>query len=158
MPLNRRAHTPTRPWSRFVSNLARLMAISGKRPDPSTLSRARAPFPMAPVTSLLVVTLGFVGHSVAILGNRLQLPNHICAPEVTRYLGFFTWLTAQTNCICCAYYAVAVVSHVVDSASASAVVVQCFPLAYCLGFMLSILYYGLDYFNVDNIKSAPAAS
>ena len=100
-------------------------------------------------SSLPVALLGFAAHATALWVERLQIPGHL-QTEAVKYLGRLVWLTFQTNLLCACYYGIGVASHAFPALDAY--VVQLFPLAFCLGFALSLLYYGLDHFNPSNIK------
>ena len=103
--------------------------------------------------SLFMGVLGAASHAFALYGYYTwQIPNKLCAPQATQYLGSLTWLTFQTNVLCMCYFAAAVFSHVFDSTALSSIVVHGFPLALTLGFALSIMYYGLDHFNPENVQ------
>ena len=104
------------------------------------------------MTSIAVAALGFAAHTTALYSNqRLQCPP--MSPEVTRYLGMFTWLTVQTNIICCCRFAAVLAASFLESTTLATLMVQLFPLSFALGFTLSLLYYGLNHFNLENIQA-----
>ena len=105
------------------------------------------------MTSLLAATLGFTGHAVAVFAKvALEIPDRIGNPQATQYLGMFTWLTVQTNIICCARFAAVLAAYLLGSTSLAALTVRLFPLSFGLGAMLTIMYYSLDYFQEENVK------
>ena len=106
-----------------------------------------------PSVPLPMAVLGACSHGLALYGyNRFQVPNKLCAPEATKFFGAWTWLTFQTNVLCMLYFAAATCAHFVESAALSSIVVDGFPLAFSLGFALSIMYYALDHFNEENVQ------
>ena len=105
------------------------------------------------MANLLAASIGLVGHGLAVYGKHINVPDALANPAPTRILGRFVWLTVQTNTICTVYFAVAVSSCLWESEALSTIVTTFYPLAFALGFVLSMLYYGLDHFNPDNIKS-----
>eukprot|EP00593_Proboscia_inermis_P008217 CAMPEP_0171321154 /NCGR_PEP_ID=MMETSP0816-20121228/109904_1 /TAXON_ID=420281 /ORGANISM="Proboscia inermis, Strain CCAP1064/1" /LENGTH=71 /DNA_ID=CAMNT_0011818819 /DNA_START=12 /DNA_END=223 /DNA_ORIENTATION=- len=68
------------------------------------------------MTSVLVATLGFTSHAIAIYSTvALNIPDRISNPQATQYLGIFTWLTVQTNIICCARFATVIAAYLLGS-------------------------------------------
>jgi len=105
------------------------------------------------MTSLLAASMGFAAHAAAVYAKiALEVPDRIGSPQATRYLGMFTWLTVQTNVICCARFAMVLAAYLLGSTDLASLTVLFFPLSFGLGFMLTILYYGLDYFAEENIQ------
>jgi hypothetical protein len=105
------------------------------------------------MTSLSTAVLGFAAHGAGVWAKvAISIPDNIANPQATRYLGMLTWLTVQTNIICFARYALVLAAHALDSTSVTALTVQLFPLCFGLGFMLTLLYYGLDHFNPVNVQ------
>ena len=105
------------------------------------------------MTTLPTAILGFAGHAAAVYAKIfLEIPDQISNPQVTQYLGILTWLTVQTNLICCLRFAAVLLAHIAASNALIEITVRLFPLSFGLGFMLTVLYYGLDYFQEDNVK------
>ena len=82
----------------------------------------------------------------------LEIPDRLGNPQATQYLGMFTWLTVQTNIICCARFAAVLAAYFLGSASLAALTVRLFPLSFGLGAMLTVMYYSLDYFQEENVR------
>jgi hypothetical protein len=90
---------------------------------------------------MLVSLVCAAGHAVALLTHRfLMPPPALKEPERVAVYGRLTYLTVQSNMICCAFHALRCWKP------ASAIATQLHPLAFALGFALSILYYALDHF------------
>lgn len=70
----------------------------------------------------------------------LAVPPSLKCPAKTQLLGRFTFLTIQSNVFCGCYHALRLV------APSSFLAVHGYPLAFALGFNLTVLYYALDYF------------
>mmetsp|Transcript_19203 Transcript_19203/g.32116 ORF Transcript_19203/g.32116 Transcript_19203/m.32116 type:complete len:229 (+) Transcript_19203:162-848(+) len=105
------------------------------------------------VGNICVLTIASVNHFFAVVSKKtLSASDVLVAPEATRFLGMFVWLTVQTNLICAGYYILSLVSYVLNSHILDAVLVRAFPLSFGLGFQLSILYYTLDHWNPENVK------
>lgn len=105
------------------------------------------------MTSLSTAALGFAAHGAAVYAKMaLEIPDRLGNPQATRYLGILTWLTVQTNIICWARFALVLAAHLCGSTSLVSLTVQLFPLSFGLAFMLTLLYYGLDYFNEENVR------
>jgi hypothetical protein len=85
------------------------------------------------------------GHAIALLTHRfLMPPPAIKEPERVALFGRLTYLTVQSNLFCCAFHALRLWRP------DSTLVTRLHPLAFALGFALSILYYGLNHFNDKN--------
>ena len=86
--------------------------------------------------------------AICALGFGLSFLAHLCltvppslkCPAATKILGRYTYLTVQSNVLCFCYHALRLV------APQSFVAVHGYPLAFALGFTLTVLYYGLNYF------------
>ena len=97
--------------------------------------------------------LGFTAHAAAVYAKIfLEIPDRISSPQATQYLGILTWLTVQTNLICCLRFAAVLVATFTASTYLMALTVRLFPLSFGLGSMLTVLYYSLDYFQEENVK------
>ena len=70
----------------------------------------------------------------------LTVPPSLKCPAKTKLLGRYTFLTIQSNVLCTCYHALRLV------APHSLIAAHGYPLAFALGFNLSVLYYGLNYF------------
>ena len=99
---------------------------------------------------LIAAVLGAVGHALALLGKAINVPDSVANPGPTSYLGFLTWLTVQTNIVCTAFYAAAAAACVLESDALGAAVAQAYPLAFALGFALTLLHYTLNHPNPAN--------
>ena len=105
------------------------------------------------MTSPATAAIGLAAHGAAVLAKiTLSIPDRIGSPQATRFLGMFTWLTVQTNVICCYRFALVLVARFVGSDAIIALTVRMFPLSFGLGSMLTMLYYALDFFNPENVK------
>ena len=97
--------------------------------------------------------LGVTAHAAAVLSKLLiGIPDQISNPKATQYLGLFTWLTVQTNVICCLRFAAVLVAHFTVSSALETLTVRLFPLSFGLGSMLTLLFYSLDYFQEENVQ------
>ena len=92
------------------------------------------------MSSFLAATLGFTGHAAAVYSKKsIEIPDHIGSPQATKYLGMFTWLTVQTNIICCARFAAVLAANLLGSTYLAALTVRLFPLSFGLGAMLTLM-------------------
>ena len=91
------------------------------------------------MANLLAACFGLVSHALAVYGKSINVPDALNNPEPTRYTGRWVWLTYQTNTLCTVYFAAAVASCLVESEALATFVTAAFPLAFALGFVLSIL-------------------
>ena len=105
------------------------------------------------MTSITTALLGVTAHAAAVLSKLLiGIPDQISNPKATQYLGLFTWLTVQTNVICCLRFAAVLVAHFTVSSALETLTVRLFPLSFGLGSMLTLLFYSLDYFQEENVQ------
>lgn len=105
------------------------------------------------MTTMPTALLGFTAHAAAVYAKIfLEIPDRISSPQATQYLGILTWLTVQTNLICCLRFAAVLVATFTASTYLMALTVRLFPLSFGLGSMLTVLYYSLDYFQEENVK------
>lgn len=105
------------------------------------------------MTTLPTALLGVTAHAAAVVSKLLiGIPDRISNPKATQYLGLFTWLTVQTNVICCLRFAAVLVAHFTVSSALEALTVRIFPLSFGLGSMLTLLFYSLDYFQEENVQ------
>lgn len=70
-------------------------------------------------------------------------PPELIMPERVAVYGRLTFLTVQSNTICCVFHVLRLWQP------ASNLVTRLHPLAFALGFALTILYYGLDHFQPE---------
>ena len=93
------------------------------------------------MTSLATAVLGFAAHGAAVIAKKtIEIPDHIGNPQATQYLGMFTYLTVQTNIICCTRFGMVLAARLLGSKYLVDLTVQLFPLSFGLGFVLTILY------------------
>ena len=87
--------------------------------------------------------LGFVCNIVS--GYFLAVPPEKIQPVPTQYLGRLSFLTFQTNVLCAIFYAGVLLDM-------EAIATKMYPLAFALGVFLTLAYYGLDHFNLDQVR------
>jgi len=76
------------------------------------------------------------------------------APQVTRYLGRFVFLTVQSNWILSAYFLVVLLAIAARRPSAASPwLCRGFPLVFALGAFLTTAYYALDHFNPAQVQA-----
>ena len=76
---------------------------------------------------------------------QLCVPPEKIQPVPTQYLGRWSFLTFQTNVICAIFYGGVL-------ADMPAIAKHLYPLAFALGVFLTLAYYGLDHFQVDQVR------
>ena len=87
---------------------------------------------------------------VAVWSHYWLVPDpRLSQPVLAGVLGRFTFLTFQTNVLCCVYYALAVASALGVGPPLDGLLARAFPVAFTLGAFLTPGYYGLDHFNVQ---------
>ena len=103
----------------------------------------------------LPVALGCFGCFAVALGSQMTIavPARVVRPALTKYTGRLTFLTVQTNILCCLYFlGVLVTGWGLPAPAVEAVLVRTFPLCFSLGFFVTPAYYGLNHFNEQSIQ------
>ena len=81
-------------------------------------------------------------------GVLLMPPVSKVRPIVTKYTGRFTYLTFQTNCIGCLYFALNLL-HELNLFNGIFFLAKLFPLVFGMSAFMTVAYYGLEHFNPE---------
>ena len=96
--------------------------------------------------------LCMIGSVMATSGSWLDPPPRYTLPIPTQYTGTWSFLTFQTNVLSAIYFGVCTLCAAMPGSALEAVVIPCYPVVFALDFLLTPLYYGLDHFNMENVK------
>merc|ERR550514_290281 len=102
------------------------------------------------VLGLIPASITVLAAGIAIVAHcAIAIPPQKYAADAMKYFGRAVFLTIQTQWILLLYGILGIVAAIVDSAALDEVVLRVFPLAFALGFFLSIGYYALDHNNPE---------
>jgi len=98
----------------------------------------------------MLLYLCFVGFAVALVSaHTMAVPPHVFAPQPTKYLGRWVYLTYWSNVTGVMYYSASLLD---TSGKWRQPLLDLFPLMFAVGCFLTLAYYGLDHFNVEVIR------
>ena len=118
--------------------------------SPTSAAREQALAPLAVTFACFAMAATGVVTNLTISASPTDF-----APEVTRYLGRFVFLTVQSNWILSAYFLVCVVA-IVTRRPRVEWLCRGFPLVFALGAFLTVAYYALDHFNPAQVQARKA--